>query len=893
MRSIGQAREWARGRGGYARPTRFARLVLRAIVGAGIAVWLVWLVASTAVDAAWYAQLGYARVLSTRLAAGSGLFALGTLLAFLVLQGNIALALRVAAAPRVPTFEQDELWAFVARVNAELARPARRLPRLARWLGRAAILLSLILGWRLSYQWDVALRLTHRVAFGVQELTFGRDVGFYVFTMPALRAALAWTTVLAAATAVAVLVLYLAAVAEEHRLDLRRPRALAAAVRLLGTPERRQLAAIVGVLALLVALAHQVTLADLPFSTRGRAGDVGFPGFVDSVIQPAALWTMTLASLAAGACVAFGVLRARRRLILWPLAAYGAVFVVGLLVPFLVQALVVAPNELDVERSYLTRFVAQTRQAYGVDAVQTEPPPRGDALDLDPQALSGVPLWSRLAMRSSLDQLQAGRPVYTFPGVDFDRYQVDGQSRLVTLAVREMSWASLPSRSWTTTHLQYTHGYGVVAATASGVSADGEPEWLTPERTGSDLILDRPEVYFGEAQAPYAIVHSAEGELELAMGDQASARPYAGQGVPIGTPLARLGFAVAMGDPSVMFTRAITPASQILYHRQVQDRLARVAPFLTFDPDAQPVVADGRLYWVVDGLSTTSDYPSSLRLDAGLAGQRTGYARASVRAVVDAYDGTTSLFVVDPDDAVVRAYQGVYPGLLQPLSRMPGSLRAHLRYPRSLFNLQAAVLARFHATDPAAFFDGRDAWRTVDEKFESRIDGGPYDLSIPWPNDPRPSSQLVQAYSPFDPTGQRQNLTALLVGGLDADGRPRLALQTYPVTPPVPGPLQVDRRIDQDPDIASQLGLFQRAGTPVLRGQLLTLPLGSTPLYVEAVYLQRGIRPIMPQLQRVIASDGSAVVMEPTLAAAVQRVRALRGSSARPEGVDHAPASSP
>ncbi len=877
MRAIGQAREWAREPGRHVGVGRRTRLAALSLLSVAALLWLVWLLANAYVDWAWQAQLGYGRVFLTQLVVRVVLFVLGALVAWLVLAGNLALARRLVLPPSNRSRgSHDELWEFLAQVNARLTQRGQRTRRLERWLAWGSLLLALVLGWRLSDQVEAILRWLFGGAFGVQDPVFGRDVGVYVFALPVMRGILGWLGVLAVAVALAMLALHLSAIADEHQFDLRRARGLRAAFSALPDRPRAHLAVLALVLAALAACGHQVTLADVVFSTRGRAGDIGFPGFVDARVQPLVSWAMTLATLGTGVLLAYGIRRGSRRLVVRPLVAYTAALLLGLLIPFLVQALVVGPNELDVERPFLAQHIVLTRQAYGVDAVQAAAPPTDDALASSSETLSAIPLWSRLALRSSLDQLQAGRPFYTFPGVHLDRYSVDGQQRFLLLAAREMSWAGLPSRSWLNVHLQYTHGYGVVAATASGVSATGEPDWLSAGAMRGDLALDRPEIYFGEAPAPYAVVRAAEPELELARGDQTLAAPYAGQGVAIGSPLARLAFAAAFGDPNLLFSRAVSSRSLVLYHRQVLDRVSRLAPFVDFDPDVYPVLADGHLYWVADGLSLTPDYPATFRLTAGSRGQQTGYARLSVRAVVDAYDGRTALYAVDPEDPILRAYQAIYPDLFQPLDRMPAAIRSHLHYPRSLLALQAAVLGRFHITDPAVFYDGRDAWRTTDEKFESRLDTGPYFAPLMLPGDPRPDLYLLQPFAPLDPSSQRQNLTAILLGRMDAAGRPRAALQAYPLEPAVPGPMQVDRRIDQDPDISSQIGLWQRAGTPVIRGQLLTLPLGPTPLYVESVYLQRGVRPVMPQLQRVIVSDGSRVVMETSLDAALQRLRALR-----------------
>jgi uncharacterized membrane protein (UPF0182 family) len=350
---------------------------------------------------------------------------------------------------------------------------------------------------------------------------------------------------------------------------------------------------------------------------------------------------------------------------------------------------------------------------------------------------------------------------------------------------------------------------------------------------------------------------------------------YAGQGVGLGGGLARFTFAVALRDLSLLFSQSVTSDSELLFHRQALERVTRLAPFLQPDPEPYLVVDGGRLVWIVDAYTTSTDYPDVQRRLLGAGdGPRlsANYVRNSVKATVDAYDGSVRLYVSDPDDPLIRAEAAAYPGLLEPLAQMPPGLRAHLRYPRLLLASQADVLTRFHDQDATSFARGEDAWRLPEDQFNARLDAGASAVLLRGPGDPAAGElALVQPFSPFDPSGTQGSLVGLLVAR--ADG---LVLQRYPRQSAVPGPLDVDRRIDQQPDIAAQFVDWQRGGARVLRGKALPIPFAPEPVYAEAIYLQRGVAPILPQLQRVILAFDTHVVMEPTLAAALERLGAER-----------------
>jgi uncharacterized protein len=872
--------EWTRGRAGRSGTT--ARRWASVLVILLVLVWATMLAADQYVDWRWFDALGHADVLVRRWMVGGLLVVLVGGLSAAALCGNLVLARRLSREVRAPAAARldAELRAFLEQVSAGLGDGEPRSSRRGGEPGRAwhpesprthardrvgsapllaCALLSLILGLRAGAWTEAVLRWWNGGPFGISEPLFGRDVSAYVFVLPVLRPLVGWWLALSILALLAVGTLYVAQAVRAAPSSIERHQLL----RGLGVRPRVHMGVLGAAVLVAIAASLQVGRADLVFSTRGRAVGVGFPGFADMQVQSPAYVLMSLAAVVAAVLLVLAARRGQRRLAVRALVGLGAVLLVGWLLPLLVQVFIVLPNDVDLERAYLGHAILQTRQAFGLDGLQETPPPPPGALPASVSSLGEAPLWGRAAIDSNLNQLQALRPYYAFLNAQPDRYTVDGQPRLVLVGARELNADGLPSRSWSAIHLQYTHGYGAAVALADEATPDGAPDLVD----NAQLPVDRPEIYFGQRTSTYAVVKTTQEE-------QDSQGRYSGDGVGLGGGLARFAFAVGLRDLSLLFSQSVTSDSEVLFHRQVAERVRRLAPFLQPDPEPYLVVDGGRLVWIVDAYTTSTDYPGVERRLLGAEPPRlsANYIRNSVKATVDAYDGSVRLFVTDPDDPLIRAESAAYPGLLEPLAQMPPSLRAHLRYPRLLLAAQADVLTRFHQQDATSFARGENAWRLPEEQFNARLDTGPSFVLLPTASagGPGPTDlALVQPFSPFDPSGTQGSLAGLLVAR--ADG---LVLQRYPREPAAAGPLDVDRRIDQQPEIAAQFADWQRGGARILRGKAVPIPFGPQPVYAEAIYLQRGVAPIMPQLQRVVLVRDTRVVMEPTLAAALERLRA-------------------
>jgi len=421
----------------------------------------------------------------------------------------------------------------------------------------------------------------------------------------------------------------------------------------------------------------------------------------------------------------------------------------------------------------------------------------------------------------------------------------------------------------------------VVAALASAVGLDGRPVLVERDIPHQGLLgLTRPEIYFGERTTEPALVRTAETEIGYPGGEEALPTRYeANAGVPLAGPLGRLAHATRLADLNLLISPAVTGETALLHRRQIAERVQHLAPFLLLDADPYPVLADGRIVWLLDGYTASDRFPFAPRAPARLLaadprpGQTRGvepnYLRASVKVTVDAYDGKVNLYLLDRRDPIAATYDRIYPGLFQPAEALPNTLRAHLRYPQQLFAVQADALARFHVADPAQLYSGEDAWLVARGRLDSRPDARPIYALQTLPGETVEELALTIPYRPYSQANDRHNLVALLAARSDPAHYGELVLYRYLGDRALEGPFQAELRIDQDSTVSAQFGLWQRAGAQLLRGDVQTVPLGNSVLYLQSIYLQRAERSGLPELQRVVAVMGGRVVMEPGLEAAL------------------------
>jgi uncharacterized membrane protein (UPF0182 family) len=812
-------------------------------------------------DWLWYREIGFERVFLTKIVAQWALGIPTALVAFAVLYVSARIALR-GATPRVVSPVSQ------LRPGDQMREAAHAL--LERGIGwlvlPATAVLSLFFALGAAGQWRTLLQAMYGTPFGVVDPVFARDVGYYVFTLPAIELVTGLSFGLLLVTLIVVVLISV------FRGEIERtPHGIS-----VGTRVQTQIAVLAGLLLLVMAIRiHFVRVPGLLF---GAHLPLTGANYVDLHTRLPALRVLSVVALAGSLLIFWGGLRGR----LVPMAVrvvigYLVVSLLGVLVPAAYQRLVVQPNELARETPQIVHHIHATRQAWGLDSIQERE--LGTDTRLTPQLVAAnratvdnVRLWDREPLLQTFGQIQSIRTYYDFIAVDDDRYQIGGQLRQVLLSAREMNTASLPTRGFINEHLTYTHGMGVTLGPSNAVTSEGLPVLFIkdlPPVSSIEVKVTRPQIYYGELSNDFVLAPSRQREFDYPAGegDAAAYSSYDGRGgVPVASFARRLLYAVKFGSLNILLSNDLTDRTRILYYRDVRERAQRALPFLLFDRDPYLVITDaGRLVWTVDGYTVSERYPY-----ARAVGGDVNYMRNSVKVTVDAYDGDVRAYISAPNDPIIRTLARIYPGLLRPLDSMPADLRAHLRYPEQLFRLQTALFATFHMDDPETFYHREDQWQIP----QSPEIGGPTPSSeqgaspeaflrhmvMRLPGEADPEFILMRPFTPR----QKDNLAAWIVARNDGPHYGKLAVYRFPRQSLVFGPNQIVNRINQDTEVARQITLWDQRGSEVLRGELLVLPIGGALIYVQPLYLRaQGGR--IPELKRVVAAHEGRVAMAETL----------------------------
>ncbi len=724
-------------------------------------------------------------------------------------------------------------------------------------------LLALMIAINLSSQWEVFQKFIYALPFGSTEPILGKDVGFYIFKLPFYELLQSsFTSALIIALFICGLGYFFLASSEFLRGGWR-----------VFSPVKLHLAVLIAGLLVLKAWDYYLTMYNLLISSQGTFYGAGF---TDVHARIPALKILAVIALLTAVVVLISVIRSK---VLPVAAAIGVLLAASLLLggayPLIVQKFQVEPNEFGREKTYIEHNIAATRQAYGLENVKsinvvTEEAAEGEGQDLIEEnrtTLNNLRLWDFRPIQQVYNQMQQLRRYYSFHDVDVDRYRVGDDYRQVMISVRELDQERLSerARTWVNRRLQYTHGYGVVASPVNEVTVEGRPVYLLEniptESAAPEIEVTRPEIYFGELTNDVVVVNTKAGEFDYPSGEENIYTNYQGNGGVKLTPLRRLMYALHFKDMRIMLSDEITSNSRILYNRTVQDAV-RLAPYLRFDDDPYAVVAEGKIYWILDAYTVASHYPYS--------DMRNGinYVRNSVKVVVDAYEGEYAFYVSDPQDTVVGVYSRIYPDLYRPISEMPAALREHLRYPEDLFKLQAEVYAEYHVKDARVFYNREDEWTIPHEKFsDDSQQMEPYYTIMKLPGEEKEEFVLVLPFTPVN----RNNAVAWLAARCDGEHYGEMVVDVFPKDIHAYGPMQVEASIDQDADISSQLTLWNQHGSQVIRGNLITVPLGGKLLYVEPLFLQAK-ESAMPELTRVIVFYDGRVVMERDLWSALNKM---------------------
>ncbi len=721
-------------------------------------------------------------------------------------------------------------------------------------------LASFIAGGWCSNQWEVVLKFLNAVAFNMKDPLFGKDIGFYVFTLPFYK----FIYYFSVTTEILAILIVIATYLVNNRIHVTE-RGMQMA-----DNAKAHILFLTGMLFLLVMFHFQIKMFDLLSVQRQLAPGAGFssvhatlPGlkvlrfaaFLSALFLLSSPWfTNTKVTLGAVIALVAGTLIVK-------------VYAEG------IQKFTVGPNEIVKETPFINLAIENTRQAYGLAHVQElEFDPKEmltlDTIKKNDLTVKNIRLWESRPLLTSYGQLQEIRTYYDFLDVDNDRYMVNGEYRQVMVSARELVPESIPSRNWINEHLTYTHGYGICLGPVNRISPEGLPEFFIkdiPPASTVDLKVTRPEIYFGESRTNYAIVNSEAKEFSYPSGDENVYSDYAGSGgVPVKNFLRRILFALHFGELKIIFARDLRADSRFLYYRSINERLKKAAPFIHFDSDPYIVISsEGKLFWIVDGFTATDAYPYSEQV-SGI-----NYIRNSVKATVDAYNGTISLYVSDPKDPIIQTYMKIFPKSFKPIAEMPKDLLAHIRYPQTLLNIQARIYATYHMMDPQVFYNKEDLW-----KIPLRTAGGrsepmePYYTIMKLANIGSKEEFLLMI--PFTPA-KKENMISWMAARCDEPNYGKLLVYNFPKQKLVYGPQQIESRIDQDAEISKQLTLWDQSGSRVLRGSVLVIPVDQSLLYIQPLYLEASGGGL-PELKRIIVAYGNNIAMEENLELSLSRI---------------------
>jgi uncharacterized membrane protein (UPF0182 family) len=816
------------------------------------------------VDVLWFGSLGYRDVLWKTLSLQWGIFTAFAAATFLVLFGSF-LALKRAHLPDLPSGHTIFIGGQPLKLQVE---PVMRLIALGLSLAIAAITAA---GMMMEWPTIALFWYAPRSAGGFVDPVFGKPLNFFLFALPGWQLLVGWLLTLAVMACV---------LAVFFLLITRGTRAFAGRSRSYGTLPWRGLSITFAFLLLVLAMRAYLDRFDLLFD-----GHTIFTGvtYTDAHVTLTGM-LIVCAALVVGALIAAvnGVTVARGRWILAAILPAALCFISLQVVGWYVSSFIVKPNELVREQPYIAHNIALTRQAYGLQGVsQHEFPAETDVAATDPAnnqaTLQNIRLWDWHALQDTLRQIQEIRTYYDFPDIDIDRYEIDGVTRQVMLATRELNVEKLPesSRNWINEKLIYTHGYGITMNPVNGFTPEGLPTLILSnmpvQSTVRGLSVTRPEVYFGELTNTDVYVKTRQKEFNYPQGETNNLTSYEGNGgIVLGGFLRRSIIAFDRGDLAKLpFSDDVDKDSQLLMRRNVRDRVSALAPFLSYDSDPYIVLGDdGRLSWIMDAFTVSDNYPYSSHYH--LDQNPVNYMRNSVKVVIDAYNGATTFYVFDTEDPIIAAYRSIFPSLFRDAATMPPGLRKHMRYPELLLKLQAEVYGLYHMTDPGAFYNREDLWTVASQV--GMNEGGQQVTQAMQPNFvlmklPGETGVEFVEILPFTPAN-RNNLIGWIAGRSDGAQYGTSVVYNFPKTKLVDGPLQIEARIDQNAQLSGQLTLWNQQGSHVRRGALLVIPSGRALLYAEPIYLQAERSP-MPELRLVVLAVQDRLAYGPTFESAM------------------------
>lgn len=816
-------------------------------------------------DWIWFKDLGYLQLFWTPILSKIFIQIVNGTVLFVFITATL-LSIRHA----IITYIDDRLKRRPRKVQ-DMDRPGFNINRkkVTVWL----IVFSALISYAFSFVagftgWLDVLMFIHSTPFGQGDPIFGQDLSFYFFKLPFLQTIYnAFFIPLFLLTVFTAIFYFVTGVLRFHSLKIWRRNSIE-----IGVAARRHLALLAGILLAIKAFGYFLDVFQLLYSVHGHL--VG-AGYTDLNATLPVLKILIILSIAGFLLAWSGLIFKEVRLLTMPVIG---IIVVGIIFygiyPSLIQSLIVIPNEFNKEAPYIQNEIALTRFGYGLDKVQEQDYPgitalTADSLKANQETLNNIRLNDVRPLMQTYTQKQGIRLYYKFHDIDIDRYTINNGYRQVMLSARELSTPDLDAKAKTfvNTRFKYTHGFGVVASFANAVTPEGLPSFaikdVPPVTDFTELKLEEPRIYYGELTNDWVVVNTSVKEFDYPLGNINVEDSYQGStGIKL-TALNKLMVSLHHGTFQLYLANEINPQSRFLINRNIKDRVQKLAPFLTYDDDPYIVTDGGQLKWIMDAYTTSAQLPYA----GDYNNQNFNYIRNSVKVVIDAYNGTVDFYAADPNDPILQTYRKIFPGVFKDLSQMPVSLKSHLRYPETLFTVQADMLKIFHMTDPSVFYNKEDAWGIAQELFNANPqDISPYYTILQMPDAVKPEFVLMLPFTPASSvTNTRNNMVSWLAARMDGDKYGQLWLYTLPKNIEIDGPLQIESRIDQDPEISQQLSLWNQKGSNVIRGNLLVLPVGGNFLYVEPIYLQSDQSGSIPEMKRVVMAYQDHLVMTENL----------------------------
>ncbi len=733
------------------------------------------------------------------------------------------------------------------------------------WL---AIAVGLLAGWIFSTQWPTVQYFVHATPFKQVDPQFGRNVGFFVFTLPFLHMLYTSFGLLLWLAGLSALAIYWGAgwlTAMDGRLQVH-PGA------------RLHLGIVVAAYLTLKAIGYRLDAWNLDYSSRGISFGAGW---VDVHVSLPVLWVLSVVALLAAAAATTSALGGSLRWMGWGVAGLAGISVVfGSLLPTVMENLVVKPSQYALEKPYILRNITMTRTAFGLSGINLQSFPvetNLNSTDLTNYRATfrNIRLWDGSIASPAFQQLQGLRSYYSFDPMRVDRYTVNGEYRQVLIAPREIDYNALPNETWVNRHLVYTHGYGVVIIPSSQIGPEGVPNfWMQNINDTSTvgLTLKEPSIYYGLQSNVYAIVDGKKPAFDYPSGSQDVYTQYKGTGgIPIGGFWSRLAFSLWANSYNPMLTNDIAPNTRAMIYRSINQRLPEMVggAFLQYGTHPYAVIANGQLYWMVNGYTESQYYPYSTPTSGGV-----NYLRNSVKITVNAYTGKVRFYAVDPTDPILQTIEKIFPGVIQPIQDMPAALQQHLRYAKDLFTMQAQMYATYHMTDPEVFYNHEDQWSVAQQIIGQTPSAvKPYYVVMQFPNIKTPQFVLMEPFTPISTgSGARDNMVSWMAAFSDGSRYGQVVAYEFPKGQQVYGPLQIEAQINQDPTVADILTLWSQGGATVYRGNMLTIPIRDSFIYVEPLY-EEATATQLPALRRVVVDyNGQQIAVGDSLDQALVQI---------------------